>query len=185
MQGESVTAFVRRFRLYERKLKDAKLEPYPDETRAIKLLDGLKLDERAASSLLLAAGNRYNFDSIIEAIRILTGLARHPLAVATGRSRPQGRYFAGGSRGRGRGGSFKWKTWHTTYEDEPAAEPQVYETVPEDLVQFEAESDDDTFEYQYGEEEELYMRTRPMRPCKMKNSPTSPTRRTTLRSTRP
>ena len=35
MQGESVTAFVRRFRLYERKLKDAKLE-----TRAIKLLDG-------------------------------------------------------------------------------------------------------------------------------------------------
>ena len=61
----------------------------------------------------------------------------------------------------------------------------MYETVPEDLVQFEAESDDDTFEYQYGEEEELYMRTRPMRSCKMKNSPTSPTRRTTLRSTRP
>eukprot|EP00913_Durusdinium_trenchii_P002873 g2660.t1 len=114
MQGESVTAFVRRFRLYERKLKDAKLEPYPDETRAIKLLDGLKLDERATSSLLLAATNRYNFDPLIEAIRV-----QYPAVLTL----PDG---------------------------------IVYETVPEDLVQFEAEPDDDPLDYQYGEEEELY-----------------------------
>ena len=48
-QGESVTAFVRRFRLMERKLQDAKIPQYPSETRAVKLLDGLRLDERATS----------------------------------------------------------------------------------------------------------------------------------------
>ena len=61
MQGESVNAFVRRFRLMERKLKDAQLPQYPEETRAVKLLDGLKLEERATAQLLLAAGNKYNF----------------------------------------------------------------------------------------------------------------------------
>eukprot|EP00913_Durusdinium_trenchii_P016912 g15900.t1 len=59
MQGESVNAFVRRFRLMERKLKDAQLPQYPEETRAVKLLDGLKLEERATAQLLLAAGNKW------------------------------------------------------------------------------------------------------------------------------
>ena len=94
MQGESVTAFVRRFRLYERKLKDAKLEPYPDETRAIKLLDGLKLDERATSSLLLAATNRYNFDPLIEAIRVqYPAVLTLPDGIVTTSSRCCNRWF--------------------------------------------------------------------------------------------
>ena len=64
-----------------------------------------------ATSVFIVAGNRYSFDSIIEAIRIQypawTGLSRHPAAVPTIGSQSRGRGFAGGSRGRGRGGSFK------------------------------------------------------------------------------
>ena len=40
LQGESVTAFVRRFRLLERKLQDNKVPAYPEEARVVKLLDG-------------------------------------------------------------------------------------------------------------------------------------------------
>ena len=51
------------------KLMDAQLPQYPEETRAVKLLDGLKLDERSTAQLLLAAGNRYNFQALLDAIR--------------------------------------------------------------------------------------------------------------------
>ena len=70
MQGESVTAFVRRFRLLERKLQDNRVPAYPEEARVIKLLDGLRLDERAISALLLAAGNKYNMAAVQEAVKI-------------------------------------------------------------------------------------------------------------------
>ena len=70
LQGESVTSFVRRFRLLEGKLRDNKVPSYPEEARVVKLLDGLRLDERATSTLLLAAGNRYDMKAIQEAIRI-------------------------------------------------------------------------------------------------------------------
>lgn len=49
---------------------DAQLPQYPEETRAVKLLDGLKLDERSTAQLLLAAGNRYNFQALLDAIRV-------------------------------------------------------------------------------------------------------------------
>ena len=68
VQGESITAFIRRFRLVERKLQDAQVAPYPDESRAIKFLDGLRLDEKTISHILLAAGNRYNFQAILDAV---------------------------------------------------------------------------------------------------------------------
>ena len=70
VQGESVTAFVRRFRLLERKLQDNKIPLCPEQARVVKLLDGLRLDERATSALLLAAGNRYHMQSILESIRV-------------------------------------------------------------------------------------------------------------------
>ena len=70
LQGESATQFVRRFRLLERKLQDNRVPEYPEEARVIKLLAGLRLDERSTSALLLAAGNRYNMKLIQEAIRI-------------------------------------------------------------------------------------------------------------------
>ncbi|CAE7214864.1 unnamed protein product [Symbiodinium necroappetens] len=54
LQGESVHAFVRRFRLLERKLKDNQVPEYPEVARVIKLLDGLRLDEKSVSALLLA-----------------------------------------------------------------------------------------------------------------------------------
>ncbi|CAE7884955.1 unnamed protein product, partial [Symbiodinium necroappetens] len=84
LQGESVHAFVRRFRLLERKLKDNQVPEYPEQARVIKLLDGLRLDEKSVASLLLAAGNRYDMRAILNAISIqypagltITGMPRH------------------------------------------------------------------------------------------------------------
>ena len=53
LQGESVTQFVRRFRLLERKLQDNRVPEYPEEARVIKLLDGLRLDERSTSAFVV------------------------------------------------------------------------------------------------------------------------------------
>ena len=70
LQGESVTAFTRRFRLLERKLQDNRVPAYPEEARVIKLLDGLRLAERSTSALLLAAGNKYLMKPILDAIKV-------------------------------------------------------------------------------------------------------------------
>ena len=162
LQGESVDAFVRRYKLYERKLKDAKIPTYPSETRAVKLLDGLRLSEQATAHLLLAAGNKYDMDAILNAIKVQypagltpTGLARHP-ATVVGPTRSRGR----GSHGRGRGksgGSFKWRTWQTEVQpdDEPAAEPAygIYETVEDDPALTFEDPIDEQFEYQYDDYE--------------------------------
>ena len=118
VQGESITAFIRRFRLIERKLQDAQLvAPYPDESRAIKFLDGLRLDEKTMSHILLAAGNRYNFQAILDAVRMqfpagltLTGMAR-PGASLSSSSAPT-RKGRGGGRGNGRGWKATFKSWN-------------------------------------------------------------------------
>ncbi|CAK9000573.1 Retrovirus-related Pol polyprotein from transposon RE1 (Retro element 1) (AtRE1) [Includes: Protease RE1 [Durusdinium trenchii] len=164
----SVDAFVRRYKLYERKLQDAKVAAYPSETRAVKLLDGLRMSEQATSQLLLAARNRYDMDAILNALKVqyppgltLTGLARHPTAISThvkGRGR--------GNHGRGRsrsGGSFKWRTWHTEAQEDEIPEDN---TVPETFTGYEAyeiSNDiaaenandllDDAFEYQFDDYE--------------------------------
>lgn len=70
LQGETIHAFVRRFRLTERKLQDNQVPPYPEEARVVKLLDGLRLDERSTSTILLAAGNEYKMQRVLDAIRI-------------------------------------------------------------------------------------------------------------------
>ena len=161
VQGESVCAFLRRFRLYERKLKDAQVPPYPDETRAVKLLDGLRLDERVTSQLLLAAGNRYSFQALVEAIHIqypagltLTGMSRHPVPVHVA-SAPRHRGRGHQPRGRGRGGSFRWKTWHTEAmlaDDDPVEE--VFMTAGDEVQQYEDDPNDDTFDYQFADYDE-------------------------------
>ena len=160
VQGESVNAFVRRFRLMERKLKDAQLPQYPEETRAVKLLDGLKLEERATAQLLLAAGNKYNFQALLDAIKIqyppgltLTGLARHQSTAP----QPVRRGRGGHPKGRGRL-QMKWKTWNTAvdeFQDEPTQEPEPdHEAFINDIQDFDIEPNDDTFDYQFDEEEE-------------------------------
>ena len=159
---------MRRYKLYERKLQDAKVAAYPSETRAVKLLDGLRMSEQATSQLLLAARNRYDMDAILNALKVqyppgltLTGLARHPTAISThvkGRGR--------GNHGRGRsrsGGSFKWRTWHTEAQEDEIPEDN---TVPETFTGYEAyeiSNDiaaenandllDDAFEYQFDDYE--------------------------------
>ena len=166
VQGESVTAFVRRFRLMERKLQDAKIPQYPSETRAVKLLDGLRLDERATSQLLLAAGNKYDFQSLVDAIRVqyppgltLTGLARHPTLGTSLSSKPS----KGSSRGSFRSKissrsstSSKWRAWHTHGEpiDEGNEDDNVesYMTAAEETHEYDGNQEDDGFEYQYDEE---------------------------------
>ena len=70
LQGESISAFVRRFRLLERRLADHRVPQYPEASRVVKLLDGLRLDEKSTASLLLAAGNRYDMSAVLDAIRI-------------------------------------------------------------------------------------------------------------------
>ena len=167
VQGESVTAFVRRFRLMERKLQDAKIPQYPSETRAVKLLDGLRLDERATSQLLLAAGNKYDFQALVDAIRVqyppgltLTGLARHP-TLGTSLSNRSSR---GSSKGSFRSkattrssASSKWRAWHTQgdaiAEGYGEDEPETYVTAAEDALEYDNNQEDDGFEYQYDEEE--------------------------------
>eukprot|EP00435_Cladocopium_sp_Y103_P012135 s282_g3.t1 len=167
VQGESVTAFVRRFRLMERKLQDAKIPQYPSETRAVKLLDGLRLDERATSQLLLAAGNRYDFQSLVDAIRVqyppgltLTGLARHP-TLGTSLSSKSSK---GSARGSFRSKvstrsstSSKWRAWHThgeTIEEGDGEDNQEsYATAAEDAPEYDGNQEDEGFEYQYDEED--------------------------------
>ena len=159
MQGESVTAFVRRFRLMERKLQDAKIPQYPSETRAVKLLDGLRLDERATSQLLLAAGNKYEFQALVDAVRVqfpagltLTGMARHPQAVSTGRSRGRGHLRGRGTRSHG----FKYKVWQTAIEADDAyanGYATALEEIPEHEIN-ETPDNDDTFDYDYIDEAE-------------------------------
>eukprot|EP00435_Cladocopium_sp_Y103_P023338 s4346_g5.t1 len=127
VQGESITAFLRRFRLIERKLQDAQVAPYPDESRAIKLLDGLRLDEKTTTGLTL------------------TGLAR-PGTVTSSSSTTTSYYKRGGGRGQGRarGSTARSKIWHTHEGDyaeqieqqgeawETAAEEEYYEDAAED-----------------------------------------------------
>ena len=52
MQGESVYQFVKRFKRLERKLHKNKIPAYPEEAGAIKLLDGLRLDDKATMGIL-------------------------------------------------------------------------------------------------------------------------------------
>ena len=171
LQGESVTAFVRRFRLLERKLADNKVPPYPEQARVVKLLDGLRLDEKSTASLLLAAGNRYDMRAIQEAIRV-----QYPAGMSiTGL--PRGRPDLRRGRGRGRSassrtpststsaGSGRWRQWNTSWDDEGpdhewevsldnGQEPSGLETVPEQgeaTLDFEDHDDDDEDMFDYVE----------------------------------
>ncbi|CAE7889819.1 RE1 [Symbiodinium microadriaticum] len=125
LQGESVHAFVRRFRLLERKLKDNQVPEYPEQARVIKLLDGLRLDEKSVASLLLAAGNRYDMQAILNAIAIqypagmtITGLPRLR-ADRRGRGRGTSTSTASTSASSTRSGPSlrKWRHWNTSWED--------------------------------------------------------------------
>ena len=136
VQGESITAFIRRFRLVERKLQDAQVAPYPDESRAIKFLDGLRLDEKTMSHILLAAGNRYNFQAILDAVRMqfpagltLTGMARPGASLSSSSAAPT-RKGRGSGRGKGRGWKATFKTWNTNEDEhyeEYVEDPQDYD----------------------------------------------------------
>lgn len=153
LQGESVTQFVRRFRLLERKLQDNRVPEYPEEARVIKLLDGLRLDERSTSALLLAAGNRYNMKLIQEAIRIqyppgmsVTGIPKHS---------------AGGGNNKRRVNQ-RWSALNTHWEDDWEAEAgwdwdefggddfdwtDWYHDMGEDYTSYPTAGDDVVYEY--------------------------------------
>jgi hypothetical protein len=151
LQGETVTSFVRRFRLLEGRLKDNKVPSYPEEARVVKLLDGLRLDERSTSALLLAAGNRYNMQAIQEAIRI-----QYPVGMSvTGIPKP-----AAVNNKKAKSNYSKWSSMHTSgYEDYDEAEYEalVYEYEPgydeaHEYEQADEEPEGDV-EYYYDEED--------------------------------
>ena len=146
LQGESVHAFVRRFRLLERKLQDNKVPEYPEPARVIKLLDGLRLDEKSVSSLLLAAGNRYNMKAILDAISIqypagmsVTGLPRLRLDSRRGRGRGSTSsarsLSASSSRPPSSASSGKrWRQWATSLENDNHDDVADEYLQPEELL---------------------------------------------------
>ena len=149
VQGESVTAFVRRFRLIERKLQDNRVPAYPEEARVIKLLDGLRLDERATSALLLAAGNKYNMQAIQDAIRIQSpaGMSVTGLPHGTGHGSRRKTSSSTARPGRGR-----WNAWQAeAVFGEAYDDSEIPQDVPYD--QSEENYADEDFDYAYDEED--------------------------------
>ncbi|CAE7296335.1 unnamed protein product [Symbiodinium sp. KB8] len=133
LQGESVNAFIRRFRLLERKMQESKVPAYPEAARVVKLLDGLRLEERSTAQILLAAGNKYEMKGVLDALRVhyppgmsITGVPRHRLELR----KQQGR---------------QWKQWNTTWEDdyEATTEGDYLEAELEDQGEYQDENVDD------------------------------------------
>ncbi|CAE7255028.1 PSMC3, partial [Symbiodinium sp. CCMP2456] len=131
MQGESITAFIRRFRLLERKLAENKIPEYPEQARVIKLLDGLRLDEKATASILLAAGNKYQMQTVLEALRIqyppgmsITGLPKGLTTLSSRSTRSsssrastfKSSATSGNRKSQGRFPGSKWTQWHTEWD---------------------------------------------------------------------
>ena len=153
LQGESVSAFIRRFRLLERKLKDNRVPPYPEQARVVKLLDGLRLDDKSVSSVLLAAGNQYDMTKVLEALRIqypagmtITGIprARQDPRTARGRgSTTSSRSSTSTSSTRSTASTRstqsgrRWRHWHTNADDDSYEwyQPDAEETEAWDLPQ--------------------------------------------------
>ncbi|CAE7400233.1 FMN2 [Symbiodinium sp. KB8] len=175
LQGESVTAFVRRFQLLERKLQDSRVPSYPEQARTIKLLDGLKLDERAVASLLLAAGNKYQMKPILEAIRVqyppgmsVTGLPRGLSTLNSRSSRASSSRASSfrssstaSTRRSGQAGrSTRWSQWNTDWQ-ETIPEGDDDAVIPEeDVNDYQAEEAEENepnaeMEYQEDEDEEM------------------------------
>lgn len=145
LQGESIAAFVRRFRLLEGKLQDSRVPTYPEQARVIKLLDGLRLDERSTSSLLLAAGNRYEMKPILDAIRLhypagmsVTGL---PLRAAAA----SGRKVNQKQRSK--------RSWHTDWHDGAGEDEETYDPESNEAHDDEAVIQNEYDDVEYHDEE--------------------------------
>ena len=144
--------------MLERKLRENKIPLYPEQARVVKLLDGLKLDERATSGLLLAAGNRYDMKSILESIRIqyppgmaITGIPKGLASLSTRISRcsffrassyQSSTSTSGSRRGSRPNRGSKWTHWQTEWDDsilEAHENPDDYE---EDDLEVQGEDHD-------------------------------------------
>jgi hypothetical protein len=113
--GESVHKFILRFRRFERKLRDAQVAAYPEQSRAIELLDGLRLDEKSMQSVLTAAGNKYDVKKLTDVLSV-----QHPSGVAvTGQplrgKDQQGQQNRHGGKG-ARRGKQKYSSWNASGE---------------------------------------------------------------------
>ena len=166
LQGESVAAFIRRFRLLERRLQEAHVDPYPEQARVVKLLDALRLDERSTSQVLLAVDNRYELRPVLDALKIqypagmsLTGIPRN--RVDTRGFRGRGRSSttssastASGRTARARGTSSRpWKQWNTQ-ADWPGNEDADYPDQVDDENNLEIIPEDDGVTQENANEDE-------------------------------
>ena len=145
LQGETITAFVRRFRLLERRLQETKVPTYPEQARVIKLLDGLRLDERSTSSLLLAAGNRYNMNAVLEAIKIqyppgmtVTGVPNRPAYMRKTPAKAKTR-----------------RAWHASVDEEWAEDDEFFEPEADDSYNFVDENGEEQL-YEEAEDDLVY-----------------------------
>jgi hypothetical protein len=51
------------------KIKDAGIQPYPDEVRAARLLEGAKITEQSRQIIMTTAGNTYDPEKIASALQ--------------------------------------------------------------------------------------------------------------------
>ena len=126
---------------------------YPEESRVIKLLDGLRLDERATSALLLAAGNKYEMKAVLDASKIqypagmsITGLPTLKAAHL--------KKLGGGSQRRvqhqRRSRAWHAGAWHADADESWVYEAEEHETQQYDETEHAAE---DQHEAAYGDVE--------------------------------
>ena len=172
-QGESVHVFTKRFKRLERKLKKCSITAYPEEARAIKLLDGLCLDERSTLTILNAACNKYQVAPILQALSIhypanmtVTGMPIRQCKSAGKGSSYKPRYTSskgdkGGKHQRHKGA---WLTDanadddHEDYDEdgEPGDDDEYYEYEEQTPAEecYEPVEDDEGLELQYGNEDD-------------------------------
>ena len=148
LQGESITAFCRRFRILERKLQDNKVPAYPEQARVIKLLDGLRLDEKSTAALLLAAGNRYKMDAVMNAIKI-----QYPPGMSITGIPHRGHQYQSKKSGKPK----HCRAWHADAEDWSYDDGTIYENEAEyapDINQETEEPEYQDVEYDQTAEDE-------------------------------
>jgi hypothetical protein len=69
--GMSMTKYITAWRQAKMKIKDAGIQPYPDEVRAARLLEGAKITEQSRQIIMTTAGNTENFFGFAAALSSL------------------------------------------------------------------------------------------------------------------
>ena len=155
--GESLTTYITRFKTTEAMVKGAGVQQYIDpESRAFKFINTAKIDGRTRNTILGTAGHVWDFNRIVEAIKVLYpgGDVLFEEHKGDNRTLGGGRGGAkGGSRGGSRGGG------GGRFQRRPGlahvAEEEVEEEDPASVQQTEEEGEEVGEGEEQTEEEEV------------------------------